>query len=187
MLTFDRSKMSRVGNRILTIPAGTTVTVEGTKVTVTGKLGTLVREFSPKITVNVEDSKVTTVRANEEKTTKQLHGTTNAHIANMIKGVSEGFKIELEIKGVGYKAVLKGDQLVISAGYSHDVTLNIPSDVTVTLGKPTEVAVSGIDKQSVGHFASVVRAVRKPSVYSGKGISYKGEKIRRKEGKTASK
>ncbi|APJ38418.1 50S ribosomal protein L6 [Mycoplasmopsis pullorum] len=179
--------MSRVGNRVLTIPAGTTITVDGTKVTVKGKLGTLERVFSPKITVKVEDNQVTTVRANEEKHTKQLHGTTNAHIANMLKGVSEGFKKDLEIKGVGYKAVLKGSQLVISAGYSHEVTLNIPSDVQVVVSKPTEVSVSGIDKQSVGQFASQVRAIRKPNPYSGKGIAYKGEYIRRKEGKTASK
>ncbi|RIV16595.1 50S ribosomal protein L6 [Mycoplasmopsis gallopavonis] len=179
--------MSRVGNRILTIPAGTTVTVDGTKVIVKGKLGTLERVFSPLISVNVEDNLVKTVRANEEKHTKQLHGTTNSHISNMIKGVSEGYKIDLEIKGVGYKTTLKGSQLEILAGYSHPVVLEIPSDVTVTVGKPTEVAVSGIDKQSVGHFASVIRAVRKPNVYSGKGIAYKGEQIRRKEGKTASK
>ncbi|TNK82056.1 50S ribosomal protein L6 [Mycoplasmopsis pullorum] len=179
--------MSRVGNRVLTIPAGTTITVDGTKVTVKGKLGTLERVFSPKITVKVEDNQVTTVRANEEKHTKQLHGTTNAHISNMLKGVSEGFKKDLEIKGVGYKAVLKGSQLVISAGYSHEVTLNIPSDVQVVVSKPTEVSVSGIDKQSVGQFASQVRAIRKPNPYSGKGIAYKGEYIRRKEGKTASK
>ncbi|TNK98449.1 50S ribosomal protein L6, partial [Mycoplasmopsis pullorum] len=164
-----------------------TITVDGTKVTVKGKLGTLERVFSPKITVKVEDNQVTTVRANEEKHTKQLHGTTNAHISNMLKGVSEGFKKDLEIKGVGYKAVLKGSQLVISAGYSHEVTLNIPSDVQVVVSKPTEVSVSGIDKQSVGQFASQVRAIRKPNPYSGKGIAYKGEYIRRKEGKTASK
>ncbi|UUD35985.1 50S ribosomal protein L6 [Mycoplasmopsis citelli] len=179
--------MSRVGNRILTIPAGTSVTVEGTKVTVSGKLGTLTREFSSKIAVSVDQNKVTTLRANEEKTTKQLHGTTNAHIANMITGVSQGFTKELEIKGVGYKATLKGTQLVISAGYSHEVTLEVPSDVKVTLPKPTEITVFGIDKQSVGSFAAIVRSVRKPSVYSGKGISYKGEKLRRKEGKTSSK
>ncbi|TNK88091.1 50S ribosomal protein L6, partial [Mycoplasmopsis pullorum] len=125
--------------------------------------------------VKVEDNQVTTVRANEEKHTKQLHGTTNAHISNMLKGVSEGFKKDLEIKGVGYKAVLKGSQLVISAGYSHEVTLNIPSDVQVVVSKPTEVSVSGIDKQSVGQFASQVRAIRKPNPYSGKGIAYKGE------------
>lgn len=179
--------MSRVGNRVLTIPAGTTVTVDGSTVTVKGPLGTLTRTFSSLISVNVENNQVTTVRANEEKTTKQLHGTTNSHIANMIEGVSKGFRKDLEIKGVGYKAVLSGSKLDISAGYSHIVTLQVPEDVKVTIGKPTEVAVTGIDKQSVGHFASVIRAVRKPSVYSGKGISYKGEKIRRKEGKTASK
>lgn len=179
--------MSRVGNRVLTIPAGTTVTVDGQKVTVSGKFGTLERIFSDKITVNVENGQVTTTRANEEKHTKQLHGTTNAHIANMIKGVSEGFKIELDIKGVGYKATLAGNVLEIAAGYSHTVKLQVPSDVTVKVAKPTEVSVEGIDKQSVGQFASIVRAVRKPNVYSGKGISYRGEKIRRKEGKTASK
>lgn len=179
--------MSRVGNRVLTIPAGTTVTVDGSKVTVKGKLGTLERVFSPKISINVEGSSVTTARANEEKHTKQLHGTTNAHIANMMIGVSEGFKKDLEIKGVGYKAVLKGNQLQISAGYSHDHFVNIPSDVKVEVPKATEVLISGIDKQSVGQFAAIVRAIRKPNPYSGKGISYKGEYIRRKEGKTASK
>ncbi|QZE12149.1 50S ribosomal protein L6 [Mycoplasma sp. Ms02] len=179
--------MSRVGNRVLTIPAGTSVNVEGTKVTVSGKLGTLERNFSQKITVIVEGATVRTERANEEKHTKQLHGTTNAHIANMIKGVSEGFKRDLEIKGVGYKAVIQGSTLVVSAGYSHDVKVEIPADVKVETPKPVEVLISGIDKQSVGHFASVVRAIRKPNPYSGKGIAYKGEKIRRKEGKTASK
>lgn len=179
--------MSRVGNRVLAIPAGTTVTVEGSKVTVKGTLGTLTREFSQLISVLVENNEVRTVRANDQKTTKQLHGTTNSHISNMILGVSKGFRKDLEIKGVGYKAVLTGSQLVISAGYSHNVTLNVPSDVKVTVAKPTEVAVEGINKQSVGHFASLVRNVRRPSVYSGKGISYKGEQIRRKEGKTASK
>ncbi|MEE3928337.1 50S ribosomal protein L6 [Mycoplasmopsis ciconiae] len=179
--------MSRVGNRVLTIPAGTTVTVDGNKVTVKGKLGTLERVFSPKVIINVEDNLVTTKRVNEEKHTKQLHGTTNSHIANMIKGVSEGFKRDLEIKGVGYKAVIKGNQLQVSAGYSHDHFVDIPSDIKVEVPKATEVLISGIDKQSVGHFAAVVRAIRKPNPYSGKGIAYKGEQIRRKEGKTASK
>lgn len=179
--------MSRVGNRILPIPAGTTVTVDGTKVTVEGKLGKLERVFSELITVKVEDGQVTTVRANEEKHTKQLHGTTNSHISNMIKGVSEGYKVQLEIKGVGYKAALKGQELEVSAGYSHPHTLTIPAGIEVKVAKPTEVEVSGIDKQDVHHFAAVVRAIRKPSVYSGKGIMYKGEQIRRKEGKTATK
>ncbi|WP_025755421.1 50S ribosomal protein L6 [Mycoplasmopsis cricetuli] len=179
--------MSRVGNRILTIPAGTTITVEGTKVTVTGKLGTLSREFSSKIAISIQDDKVTTIRANEEKITKQLHGTTNAHIANMIIGVSQGFKKELDIKGVGYKAVLTENKLVLSVGKSHEEILIVPEDVKVTVPKATEIIITGIEKQSVGDFAAIVRAKRKPSVYSGKGISYRDEKLRRKEGKTSSK
>ncbi|EFF41584.1 50S ribosomal protein L6 [Mycoplasmopsis alligatoris] len=179
--------MSRVGNRVLNIPAGVTVELAGTKVTVKGKLGTLERVFSPKITINIENNQVTTVRSNEEKHTKQLHGTTNAHISNMMTGVSVGFKKDLEIKGVGYKAVIKGTTLEVSAGYSHTVSVNIPSDVKVEVPKATEVLVSGIDKASVGQFAAVVRAIRTPNPYSGKGIAYKGEVIRRKEGKTASK
>lgn len=179
--------MSRVGNRVLTIPAGTTVEIDGTKVTVKGALGILERIFSPKIAINVENNLLTTIRANEEKHTKQLHGTTNSHIQNMIIGVSQGFKKDLEIKGVGYRAILKGDKLEVSAGYSHIHTINIPPDVKVVVPKPTEVLVSGIDKQNVGHFAAIIRSIRKPNPYSGKGISYKGEKIRRKEGKTASK
>ncbi|MFV8500013.1 50S ribosomal protein L6 [Mycoplasma sp. VS424B] len=179
--------MSRVGNRVINVPAGTTITVEGNKVTVSGKHGTLVREFSPLITINVENNQVTTVRANEEKHTKQLHGTTNSLISNMIKGVTEGFQIDLEIKGVGYKAELRGNEIVVNAGYSHPVSKKIPAELKVTVAKPTEISVFGNDKEIVGQFAAVVRAIRKPNVYSGKGISYKGEKIRRKEGKTASK
>ncbi|QNM93418.1 50S ribosomal protein L6 [Mycoplasma sp. Pen4] len=179
--------MSRVGNRVITIPQGTTVTLEGNTATVSGKHGTLTRTFNPLITITVENDQVTTTRANEEKHTKQLHGTTNALLANMIKGVSEGFRIDLEIKGVGYKAELRGETLVVNAGYSHPVSKQVPAEVTVTVAKPTEVSVFGIDKEKVGHFAAVVRAIRKPNVYSGKGIAYKGEQIRRKEGKTASK
>ncbi|ADE19378.1 50S ribosomal protein L6 [Mycoplasma crocodyli] len=180
--------MSRVGNRVLTIPAGVTFTVDASNnVTVSGKLGTLQRVFSPLITINVENNHVTTVRANEEKHTKQLHGTTNSHISNMLVGVSKGFKKDLEIKGVGYKATLKGNVLEVAAGYSHTVSVNIPSDVKVEVPKATDVLISGIDKQSVGQFAAIVRAIRTPNPYSGKGIAYKGEKIRRKEGKTASK
>ncbi|MGZ9756799.1 50S ribosomal protein L6 [Mycoplasma sp. 4423] len=180
--------MSRVGNRVLTIPAGVTFKMDADVVTISGPLGTLSRKFSPLISIHVDGNKVSTVRANEEKITKQLHGTTNAHIANMLLGVSKGFQKDLEIKGVGYKAVLTGNKLDVSAGYSHIVSLTVPADVKVVVSpKQTEVSVLGIDKQSVGRFASVIRAVRTPSVYSGKGISYKGEKIRRKEGKTASK
>lgn len=180
--------MSRVGNRVLVVPAGVTVDISASNfVSVTGKLGKLERAFSPKVKIILQDNTLTTQRLNEEKATKQLHGTTNALLANMLKGVSEGFQIDLEIKGVGYKAELKGNKLVVAAGYSHLVTLDVPSNVEVKVPKPVEISVKGIDKQAVGAFAAVVREIRKPNPYSGKGISYKGEKIRRKEGKTASK
>ncbi|WP_406615763.1 50S ribosomal protein L6 [Mycoplasmopsis hyopharyngis] len=180
--------MSRVGNRIITIPAGVEVSLqEGTNFTAKGKLGSLTKNFSNLIAIVIENNKISTVRANEEKHTKQLHGTTNSLISNMIKGVSEGFKKELEIKGVGYKATLKGNILELAVGYSHLVNLEIPAGLTVVCPKPTEITISGIEKELVGHFASIIRDVRRPSPYSGKGIAYKGEKIRRKEGKTASK
>lgn len=179
--------MSRVGNRLLTIPEGTVVKVNGCIVEVTGKNGTLTREFSPLISVEVKDGSLSTTRANEEKHTKQLHGTTNSHINGMIEGVTNGFKKEIEIKGVGYKAILKGSQIEINAGYSHPVLLDIPSTVKLELPKATEIIITGADKQAVGQMAAVIRDVRRPSVYSGKGIMYKGEVIKRKEGKAAAK
>ena len=179
--------MSRVGNRLLTIPEGTVVKVNGCIVEVTGKNGTLTREFSPLISVEVKDDSLSTTRANEEKHTKQLHGTTNSHINGMIEGVTNGFKKEIEIKGVGYKAILKGSQIEINAGYSHPVLLDIPSTVKLELPKATEIIITGADKQAVGQMAAVIRDVRRPSVYSGKGIMYKGEVIKRKEGKAAAK
>lgn len=179
--------MSRVGRRILNITEGTTVTVNNNVVEVKGKLGTLKREFSPLIAVQVKDSEITTTRANEEKHTKQLHGTTNSLIAGMIKGVTEGFRKEIEIKGVGYKAAIKGDKLEVIAGYSHIVILDIIPGVKIEAVKPTELIITGSDKQAVGQMASQIRDVRRPSPYTGKGIMYKGEKIRRKEGKAAAK
>ncbi|WP_029512820.1 50S ribosomal protein L6 [Mycoplasmopsis iners] len=179
--------MSRVGNRVLTIPAGVSVNLDNTTLTVKGPLGELSRTFSNLIAIKIEDNQITTVRANEEKHTKQLHGTTNALIANMLLGVSKGFKKEIVIKGVGYKATIKGNILEIAAGYSHLVNLNIPSELKVDAAKPTELVISGINKEIVGQFAAEVRKVRKPNPYSGKGIAYKDEVIRRKEGKTAAK
>lgn len=179
--------MSRVGKRILEFKPETTVTVNGNVVEVSGKNGSLKREFSKLISITVENNAVTTTRANEEKHTKQLHGTTNSHIQGMIEGVETGFKKEILIKGVGYKAALKGDVLEINAGYSHVVTLNVTPGVKLELPKPTEITVTGNDKQAVGHMAAIIRDVRRPSPYSGKGIMYKDEIIRRKEGKAASK
>lgn len=179
--------MSRVGKRILTIPAGTTVTVNASQVTVEGPKGKLTKTFSPLIAISVNGTEVTTTRANDEKHTKQLHGTTNSIISGMIKGCAEGFKKEIEIKGVGFKAALKGNQLEIQAGYSHPVLLNVVEGVKLELPKPVEIIITGADKQAVGQMAAVIRDVRRPSPYTGKGIMYKGEHIRRKEGKAASK
>lgn len=179
--------MSRVGNRILTIPSGVTLENNQNLVIIKGPKGELKRQFSPLISIKVEDGKITTVRANEEKHTKQLHGTTNSLLSGMLKGVSEGFVKKLLIKGVGYKAALMGDKVEIYAGYSHPYLIQIPSDLKLEIPKPTEMTVSGIDKQKVGEFAAILRKVRKPNVYSGKGIMYEDEVIRRKEGKAASK
>jgi len=179
--------MSRVGNRIITIPEGTTVTINGSSVEVKGKNGTLTREFSPLIAITVDGTNLSTSRANEDKHTKQLHGTTNSLLEGMVVGVTEGFKKEIEIKGVGYKAALKGDKLEVNAGYSHPHLLDIIEGVKVEVPKATEIIITGADKQAVGQMAAVIRDIRRPSPYSGKGIMYKGEQIRRKEGKAAAK
>ncbi|MGZ9432722.1 50S ribosomal protein L6 [Mycoplasma sp. 613B] len=179
--------MSRVGKRVLLVPEGTEVLVNNNLVTVKGKLGQLEREFSNLIKIKIENNQVTTERLNEEKHTKQLHGTTNSLLAGMIKGVTSGFSKEIEIKGVGYKATLKGNQIEILAGYSHPVLIDVPNTLKVEVPKPVSIIVSGIDKQQVGQLAAVIRSVRKPNPYSGKGIMYKNENIRRKEGKKASK
>ena len=178
--------MSRIGNKTITIPAGVEVNVAGSnEVTVKGPKGTLTRQFSPLITIKVEDGSVNCTRANEEKHTKQLHGTTRALINNMIVGVSEGYKKELEIIGIGYKAALQGNTLVLTLGYSHDINFAIEQGITIEVPNPTSIVVSGIDKQRVGEVASLIRGYRKPEPYKGKGIRYKGEFVPHKEGKTA--
>ena len=177
--------MSRIGNKTITIPAGCEVTVTGNEVTVKGPKGTLSGQFSPLITVSVEDATVLCKRANEEKHTKQLHGTTRALINNMIVGVTEGYKKELEIEGIGYKAAMAGTTLQLNVGYSHQIEYAIENGVTVEVPNPNTIIVSGIDKQRVGEVAAHIRQFRKPEPYKGKGIRYKGEHIIRKEGKTA--
>ncbi|MDD1373839.1 50S ribosomal protein L6 [Metamycoplasma hyosynoviae] len=179
--------MSRIGKRILQIPEGVQATLNANTITITGKLGTLQYTFSSLIKVIIENNEIKTERSNEEKRSKQLHGTTNAIISNMLIGVSQGYKKEIEIKGVGYKATLKGNEIEIIAGYSHSVTVSIPQNLKVELPKPTNMIISGIDKQAAGEFAANIRDIRRPSPYSGKGIMYKDEIIRRKEGKTAAK
>lgn len=180
--------MSRIGNKLITIPAGVTVEVaDGNEVTVKGPKGTLTRTFSTMMDIQVADGVVTVKRPNDAKHTKQLHGTTRALINNMVVGVSEGYAQELELVGIGFRAAVKGNKLTMQVGYSHASELDIPEGLTVTCGSATDVKVEGIDKQLVGEFAADIRAVRKPEPYKGKGIRYKGEHIRRKEGKTAGK
>lgn len=178
--------MSRIGNKTITIPAGCEINVsDSNEVTVKGPKGTLSRQFSPLIEVKVEGAEVNCVRANEEKHTKQLHGTTRALIHNMIVGTTEGFSKTLEIVGIGYRAALSGKVLNLSLGYSHDINFDIEEGITIEVPNPTTIVVSGIDKQRVGEVAAQIRSYRKPEPYKGKGIRYKGEHVAHKEGKTA--
>lgn len=180
--------MSRIGNKTITIPSDVEVKVAaGNEVTVKGPKGTLVRSFNQLFELKIEDGVLTVVRPNDEKKTKQLHGTTRSLINNMVEGVSKGFKKELEISGIGYRAAMQGNKLVLNVGFSHPVEFSVPSDLSVSVDKTVNISIEGIDKQRVGEFAANVRATRKPEPYKGKGIRYKGEYVRRKEGKTAGK
>ena len=179
--------MSRIGKRVLTIPENVNVEVNGQKVTVKGPKGELSLSLVKNIEVKVNDKELTVEKLKEDKFTNQMHGTTNANIANMIKGVSEGYKKALEIVGVGYRFNVQGNTLIISAGYSHPVKMEIPVGITVKANSNTEIEIEGIDKCAVGEFAANIRKVRGPEPYKGKGIKYVGEQIRRKVGKKASK
>ena len=179
--------MSRIGNRELEIPTGVTVTVNENVVTVKGAKGELSLTLKEGINVKVEDTKLTVESTGKAKFDNAMHGTTNSLIKNMIKGVSEGCSKGLEIIGVGYRFQVRGTELVVNAGYSHPVTLKIPQGLTIETVSNTEITVNGIDKELVGEFAAKVRKVRKPEPYKGKGIRYKDEFVRRKEGKKASK
>ena len=179
--------MSRIGKRVLTIPANVSVDVNENKVTVKGPKGELSLDLVKTIKVNVEGTNLTVEKLKEDKFTNQMHGTTNANINNMIIGVSTGYKKELEIIGVGYKFAVSGNTLTIQAGYSHPVKLEIPTGISVKANSATEIEVSGADKIVVGEFAANIRKVRQPEPYKGKGIRYKGEHVRHKEGKKASK
>ena len=179
--------MSRIGNRELKVPANVTVEVNDNVVTVKGPKGELSYTFNNELTVKVEEGSVTIERSNDSKKVKEMHGTTNALISNMIEGVSNGFSKGLEIVGVGYSFNVKGKTLVVKAGYSHPVEVAIPDGIELESVSNTEITVKGISKELVGEFAANVRKIRKPEPYKGKGIRYKGEYVRRKEGKKASK
>lgn len=175
--------MSRIGNRKILIPTGVTVNVENGVVTVTGPKGTLTTNLVNGITVKVEGNTLEVMRENDIY--KPMHGTVNANINNMIIGVTHGFEKALEIVGVGYRFAQKGNVIVISAGYSNPVEMQIPNGISVELPSNTELTIKGIDKDKVGEFAANVRKVRQPEPYKGKGIRYKNEHIIRKEGKKA--
>ena len=177
--------MSRIGNKHINLPEGVTINVEGTNVTVKGPKGTLAYAFNPDIKVTVENNVVTITRPSDDKNHRALHGTTRAVINNMVQGVHAGFEKVLEIQGPGYRAQLQGKTLVVNAGYSHPVEMPIPEGLTVQVTSPTEIHILGCDKQLVGQFAADVRIIRKPEPYKGKGIRYRGEYVRRKEGKKA--
>ena len=175
--------MSRIGNRIITIPNGVEIKVENNVVTVTGPKGELSTKTVNGITIKVEGDTLEVIRANEAL--KPMHGTVNSNIYNLIEGVTKGYEKQLEMVGVGYRFALKGNNIVISAGYSHPVELAVPNGLTVDVPSNTELTIKGIDKILVGEFAANIRKVRAPEPYKGKGIRYKDEHIIRKEGKKA--
>ena len=178
--------MSRIGNRVLTIPENVNVTLENDTITVKGPKGSLDFPISKSVIVKIEGNTIT-VETTDEDDSNVMQGTTNAIIKNMIKGVSEGFEKGLEIIGVGYRFQVQGNVLTVNAGYSHPVKMTAPEGLTVEAVSNTEIVVKGINKELVGEFAANIRKVRKPEPYKGKGIRYKGEVVRRKEGKKAAK
>ena len=177
--------MSRIGERKLVIPDGVTVSVNGNVVDVKGPKGELTLEFSKLVSVVVEDGVVLTKQIKSSKEANVMQGTTNSLISNMITGVSKGYDKGLEAVGVGYRFQVSGNKITINAGYSHPVVMEAPKELSVTSESNTEITIHGIDKQKVSEFAANVRKVREPEPYKGKGIRYKGEHVRRKEGKKA--
>ena len=179
--------MSRIGKKAITVPAGVEVTVNDHKVTVKGPKGTLEREIHKNISVTVENNEVKVTRPNDEALNRSLHGLTRTLINNMIHGVVNEYKRELEVNGVGYRAQKQGNKLVMNLGYSHTVEMLPPEGITFDVPDANHITVRGIDKELVGQTAAVVRTKRPPEVYGGKGIKYAEERIRRKEGKAGKK
>lgn len=179
--------MSRIGNKPIAVPSGVTVSVEGGAVKVKGPKGELVQPLHPDMKVRVDNGTIFVERPDDNKKNKALHGLTRALIANMVTGVTGGYKKTLEIIGVGYKAEKRGKNLVLNVGYSHPVEYPEPTGITLTAPTPTTVVIEGTDKQKVGQVAAELRAVRRPEPYKGKGIRYQGEQVRRKAGKAGAK
>jgi large subunit ribosomal protein L6 len=179
--------MSRIGKKPVPIPSNVEVTVNGTTVKVKGPKGELTSTFEANMRIRVDNGELHVERPTDDKPDRALHGLTRALIANMVLGVTAGFKKTLEIVGVGYRAEKKGKILVVSVGYSHPVHYPEPDGITLTTPQPTVIVIEGIDKQRVGQVAAELRQFRRPEPYKGKGIRYQGEQVRRKAGKTAGK
>jgi large subunit ribosomal protein L6 len=177
--------VSRIGKKPVVIPNGTTVTVNKNVVTVKGKNGELKETIHPRISVEVKDKEILLTRKTDERTDRALHGTSRANVANMVKGVSEGFSKKLELVGVGYRAEIKGKNLQLALGFSHPIVFRGPESVKIEVPTQTSIVISGFDKQLVGLVAAKIRSFKQPEPYKGKGVKYENEVIRRKAGKTA--
>jgi len=176
--------MSNIGKQPVNIPDGVNVNIKDNNISIKGKLGELNTNFNPTISIEVKDNLIYVKRPNDRRTSRELHGLYRALINNMVKGVSDGFSKELHMNGVGYTAELKNTFLMINAGYSHAVYLEIPIGINIEVPNATTILIKGIDKQNVGDVAAKIRQIRKPEPYKGKGIKYSDERIRRKAGKT---
>ncbi len=176
--------MSRIGRKPINIPAGVEVKIDGSCVTVKGPKGTLSQTFQPSMNIAVEGAEIVVTRPNDEKQNRALHGLTRTLINNMVIGVTEGFKKELDVNGVGYRVQKQGKNLVMNLGFSHQVVVSETEDIMIEVPAPNKIIILGADKQKVGQFAAEVREKRPPEPYKGKGIKYVDEVVRRKEGKT---
>ena len=180
--------MSRIGRLPVALPQGVTVTIDGNNVvSVKGPKGTLVKKMNKKMTIKIEDGKIVVTRPDDEKENKALHGLTRALIKCMVIGVTEGYQKNLELVGVGYKAAKQGKNIVLNVGYSHPVEVDAKDGIDFDVPAPNQIIVKGMDKEKVGQVAAVIRDIRRPEPYKGKGIKYADEHIRRKEGKTGKK
>ncbi len=176
--------MSRVGKQIIAVPAGVGIQIDQNLIKVKGPKGELEWEFNPGMKVSTGDGQIKVERPDDQKISRSLHGLTSTLIYNMVTGVTQGFKKDLEIVGVGYRANVEGDKLVLQLGFSHPVNFPIPKGINIEVEKQTKVSISGIDKQQVGQVAANIRSIRPPEPYKGKGVKYADEVIRRKTGKS---
>nr|YP_010336999.1 ribosomal protein L6 [Madagascaria erythrocladioides]QUE29030.1 ribosomal protein L6 [Madagascaria erythrocladioides]UNJ16584.1 ribosomal protein L6 [Madagascaria erythrocladioides] len=175
--------MSRIGKKIISVPSNVEVKIQENKITVKGPRGELSKEFHEYMEIMQEKESLIVKRKVDSKKANQLHGLTRSLLYNMVHGVSEGFNKQLEIQGVGYRSQMDGSNLILNVGYSHPIKIEPPRDIQIKVNNNTEITVSGIDKEAVGHIASKIRSVRKPEPYKGKGIRYKNEYVIRKVGK----